>query len=202
MKIIIDLNWLVPLFDSNFFTGLATILTGVVAYLVYIKQKRDNKQKIARVIYIEVKDCENIFTLVKRSGVVNLSNIRKLPITNSWDKNKYLFANDFDDSEISMIDIFFGECKLLNWEFEEAYNLPSFWKEKSRIVAEKHAIYSEESDTNNQYESRKNKLKMFEADDYFWQPNFPLKQIIERIKNIDNISTTVTGAKLKRIAQL
>jgi len=202
MKIVIDLNWLIPFFNSPFFAGLATILTGLTAYFIYLKQKRDEKQKIARVIFIEILDCEKIFSLVKKSGVVNLSNIRQLPFSSTWTEHKYLFANDLDNSEISFIDDFFAECKLINLELDEAYNLPTYWKEKARIVAERHAVYSEKNENKDLYEKAKEKLKKFEVDEYFWQPNFPTKQIVERIKGIGHISSTSTGTKFKQIANL
>lgn len=202
MTITIDLSWIIPFFNSPFFAGLATILTGSIAYLIYLKQKNGEKQKIARVIFIEILDCEKIFSLVKKSGVVNLSNIRQLPFSNTWSQCKYLFANDLNSSGISLVDDFFAECKLLNLELDEAYNLPGYWKEKARIVAERHANYSEETENKAHYEKAKEKLKKFEVDEYFWQPNFPTKQIVERIKNIRYVSSNLTGAKLQQIANL
>ena len=80
----------------------------------------------------------------------------------------------------------------------ESYNLPSYWKDKARIITEKHISFSEESKTKDEYEFKKASLKFFEEDSCWWQPHAPKQQIIKRIKTIQYISSTPTGKNLKK----
>src|SRR3989344_3342116 len=102
MRIVIDLSWVVPFFNSAFFAGFATILTGFIAYLVFLKQKGDEKLKAARIVLVEVIDGENLFSEIKSNGIINLTNIRRLPFGNSWNKYKYVFAKDLDGNELKL----------------------------------------------------------------------------------------------------
>ncbi len=189
-------------FDSNSFSGLATILTGLVAYIIFRLQKREERLKAARIILMEIEDCESLFNTIKQNGILNLSEIRQLPISDSWNKYKYIFAKKLKNSDLKLIDNFYNTCFLINKELNEAYSLPDFWREKGRIVAEKHASFSESSKDKKEYEEMKEKIKLFEEDSYWWQPFEPSKKIIERIKSIQYITTTPTGDRLKEIAKI
>ncbi|PIP33184.1 hypothetical protein COV53_01410 [Candidatus Gottesmanbacteria bacterium CG11_big_fil_rev_8_21_14_0_20_37_11] len=201
MKFIIDLSWIVPFFNSAFFAGFATILTGLVAYFIFLRQKHDEKLKVARIILVEINDCENLLDNLKVNGI-NLTNIRQILPVNSWNKYKHLFAKDFDARELKLIDNFYQECSLLNQELNESYSLPNYWQEKAKIIAERHASFSEKSKNKEEYEIMKKKIKFFEEDTYWWQPNAPKDQMIQRIKLIKDITTTTVGEKIKEIARL
>ena len=84
----------------------------------------------------------------------------------------------------------------------EAYSLPGYWQEKARIIAEKHAEYSEKSSSKKEYEALKRQIQLFETDSYWWQPNDPSRRIIERIKLLQYVTTAPTGERLKKIAKL
>jgi hypothetical protein len=201
MKIEIDLGWVIPFLNSNFFMALVTFLSVISVLWIYKRQKKDEKLKAAKVIWVEITDVENLLDNIKVTGI-NLTNIRQIISTNSWSRHKHLFAKEFDERGLKLIDNFYSECGLLNEELHEAYNLPLYWQDKAKVIAEKHASFSESSKTLQDYELRKTGLKFFEEDDYWWQPNAPKKQMIERVKLIQYISTTPTGEKLKKIAGL
>lgn len=202
MKLILDFSWIISFFNSQFFTGLATILTGAVAYFIFRKQKFDDRLRVARIIMVEISDCETLFNSIKSDGVINLSNVRRLPFENSWDKYKHLFAKILDSTDLRLVDNFYGTCVLINQELQEAYSLPNHWREKGRIIVERHAEFSQKSATRDEYELQKKQIKFFEEDEYWWQPFAPSKYIIERIKGLQFITTTPTGEKLKKIAKL
>lgn len=201
MKIVIDISWVIPFLNSNFFVALVTFLSVITVIWIYRKQKEDEKVKAARIIWVEVIDAENLLDNIKNNGI-NLTNIRQAIPTNSWSKHKHLFAHEFDQRGLKLIDNFYSECELLNKELAEAYNLPLYWQDKARIIAEKHISYSELSKTKQEYEAKKASLELFEQDSYWWQPNAPKQQMVERVKLIQYISSTPTGEKLKDIANL
>ncbi|MDO8658729.1 MAG: hypothetical protein Q7K55_08360 [Candidatus Levybacteria bacterium] len=201
MRLTIDFNWLFPFLNSNFFVALATILSVAAILGVYKRQKVDEKLKAGRIILVEINDCENLLDNLKVDGI-NLTNIRLILPINSWNEYKHLFAKDFDGRELKLIDNFYQECALLNQELSEAYSLPNYWQGKAKIIAERHASFSEESKNKEEYEIMKKKIKFFEEDTYWWQPNAPKNQMIERVKLVQYISTTPTGERLKKIAKL
>lgn len=201
MKIETYICWIISFLNSNFFVALVTFLSVVAVIWIYKKQGEDEKVKAARIIWIEIVYVENLIDNIKNNSL-NLTNIRQVMSTNSWNKYKHLFVNEFDQTSLRLIDNFYLQCELLNKELKEAYNLPLYWQDKARIIAEKHISYSEKSKTNKEYEQKKAKLALFEQDNYWWQPNAPKQQMIERVKLIQYVSLTPTGEKLKDIAKL
>lgn len=188
--------------NSNFFVGITTVITGGVAYFLFLKQKGEERQKAARIIWIEILDCENLFDNLKSLGAINLAETRRLPHSNSWGEYKHLLAKKLKETDLKLIDKFFGVCDLVNKELDEAYSLPNFWREKGRIIAEKHLQYSEESSTIEEYKERKKRVGFFEADNYWWQPFDPPKSIMDRVKTLQHVTTTPTGERLRKIAKL
>lgn len=201
MKFVLDLTWLSAFFDSASFTGFATILTAIAAYLIFLQQRRDEKTKAARIILVEISDCEDLLDAIRTNGI-DFSNIRQLAISNSWFKYKHLFANDLDARQLKLIDNFYKECELINNELKEAYSLPEQWKEKARIILEKQADISLKSKTRAQYDSAKKALTFFEQDTYWFQPNQPINKILNRIGRIQYITSTPAGEKLKKLARI
>lgn len=201
MIITIEISWLFPFLNSNFFVALITFLSVVSAIVVYKRQKRDEKIEASRIILIEITDLENLLDSIKTNGI-NLTNIRQIIPSNSWNKYKHLFALDFDERSFKLIDNFYTDCNLLNKELIEAYNLPMHWQNKAKALVNKHISYSESSKTENEYKAKKKKLEFFEKDSVWWQPNAPTKQIVDRVKLIKYISSTTTGKKLKEVAGL
>jgi hypothetical protein len=201
MKIEIDLDWLATFVNSNFFVALATFLSVLVVIWIYKRQKEDEKVKAAKIIWVEIADAENLLDNFKKNGI-HLTNNRQIISVNSWNKHKHLFAHEFDERELKLIDNFYTECELINRELDEAYNLPVYWQDKARLIAEKHINFSENSKNLQEYEIKKASLKLFEEDTYWWQPSGPKQQMIERVKLTQYVSSTQTGEKLKKIAQL
>ncbi len=201
MKFEVDLSWIILFFNSNFFVALVTFLSVLSAIWVYIKQKTDERTKVARIIWVEIVDAENLLDNIKTSGI-NLTNIRQVLSNNSWGQHKHLFAKVLDERGLKLVDNFYSECELLNKELNESYSLPSFWQDKARVIAEKHASFSETSKNKQDYELKKLSLKYFEEDGYWWQPSAPKQQMIDRVKLIRYVSSTPTGELIKNIAQL
>lgn len=197
----INFEWVIPFFNSNFFVALVTLLSVISIIWVYKNQKNDEKAKAAKIIWIEIGDVENLLDSIKTNGI-NLLNIRQIISVNSWSQFKHLFAKDLEERELKLVDKFYSECELLNKELNESYSLPLYWQDKAKIIAEKHISFCKNSKNIQEYELKKAGLKFFEEDTYWWQPNAPKQQMIERIKLIQYISSTPTGERLKKIAEL
>lgn len=201
MKIVLDLNSIADIFNTPFFSGISTIITGLIALSVYNMQKRDEKIRAARILLLEISDCESLLDSLKNQGV-NLVNTRKIISTNSWENYKHLFALDLDDRDLKLIDNFYQQCNLLNFELEEAYNLPNHTREKARIMIERHANFSENSINKDDYDNKKRSLDFFEKDAYWYQANAPKENLLKRIQMIQNITSTSAVEKIKKISKL
>lgn len=101
-------NEIVALLNTPLFTTIATLAAGVVAYLVYIKQKQDKKRDIANAILSEIRSAEiaidKVRDYVRDNEKVDI-NI-KIVEYNSWTKYRYIFSNDLDGDQWREISIF------------------------------------------------------------------------------------------------
>lgn len=117
------------IFENNLFYGvdltefakalipsLATASTAIAAYLIYLKQRRDDLQRIAATIYFEIQEADNAINRIKEQSPVNKYtspiNEQSPPVLpyNSWMTNKHLF------SKLLPMDLFIT----LNSSFEAA----------------------------------------------------------------------------------
>ena len=87
--------------NANLPSTLATILAAFVAFLVYRKQKSDNKRDAAKIILQEIRRAEDIISDYKQNGGYQFA--KKIIATNSWSKNLHLFVGDLDNDELDRI---------------------------------------------------------------------------------------------------
>lgn len=106
MSNVIDL-----IFNPEYFSGLATIFTGIIAWFVYINQKRDEKTKAAIIIMTEIRNAENSLDIIQdklHTGAT--SDFPSILSTNNWKVFGHLFAKDFDQDELQIITKFYDIC--------------------------------------------------------------------------------------------
>ena len=78
-----------------------TFLVGVLAYLIYRIQKRDNRRDAARIIIQEIRRAEDIIADYKHTGSYQFA--KKIIATNSWTKNIHYFVGDLTNDELDKI---------------------------------------------------------------------------------------------------
>jgi len=103
---------LIGFLNSPFFSGLVTLAVGTFAYVVYQKQKHDEKQRAAAVILLEIEEAEQQLAKVdtdKPFAAVNSEDVRLMPVS-SWNQYKHLFTHDFDRNETDKISDFYARC--------------------------------------------------------------------------------------------
>lgn len=103
--------------NSNFFVGLMTIVVGVSAIYIYLKQKRDKRREAARLILQEIRYAEQQIRIFRGADRYELY-IRLLP-TNSWNENIHLFVKDLEEHEIDMISSFYARAKYIDYLIEK-----------------------------------------------------------------------------------
>lgn len=95
--------------DSNLFNSIIVFLGATVAFWIYFKAKRDEKQQAALLIIIEIRQAEkHLNTLIQQT--LELILLPSLITTNNWEKYKHLFAKDLDSDNLDIISIFYSNC--------------------------------------------------------------------------------------------
>ncbi len=192
------------------FAGLTTIIAGLVALWVYLAQKKDKKINAARVILSEIRNAERKIDELRNSLRDFVNDLPSVLPTNSWTEYSYLFASDFDQDQLEEITAFYGACEVIEEALRKDNNF--FWvttEHRARITQTKLAdIIDRSVDKNSKVDSKKlDKLKKaildtFTSEGYSYSPSKSRTLITNYLEKITKITTTTTGSKLKKIAQI
>lgn len=98
--------------------GLITLVVGLLAIYLYLKQKADSKRDIAKLILQEIRYAEQQIRNSGR-GTRGYSLSSRLLPTNSWDDNIHLFIKDLKETEIDMISEFYSQAAYIDYLIEE-----------------------------------------------------------------------------------
>jgi len=109
--------------NSSLPSTLATILAGLVVFVIYFKQKMDYKRDAALLILQEIRYAEQqIGNARSYSDSESYPLAGKLLPTNSWYKNIHLFINDFKQPQIDLISRFYAQVEYLDLVIEKISN--------------------------------------------------------------------------------
>lgn len=97
---------------SGIFSGVATILTAVVAVLLVIWDRRNKKSDAAKIVLQEIRRAEDIMTDYIHHGEYKFT--RKIIATNSWAQNIHHFVNDLDQDELDRISTLYSTGQYLD----------------------------------------------------------------------------------------
>lgn len=87
--------------NSNFFVGLTTLLTAIVALCLYLIAEWRKKRDAAKMIIQEIRRSEQVIENLKLSEVFVLG--EKIIITNSWSTNMHFFVDQLNIDELDKI---------------------------------------------------------------------------------------------------
>lgn len=229
--LLVGLSWnhlpLIYLLNRTDLTlDIITLLAGLVALFIYFKQKDDEKKDIAKILFIEITNAENILKTAK----VNLDNslpsdfalsTKSMP-TESWSKNKYLFVREFDRLEWDEITEFYNKAELFDQAVEHNKSLFRRNEEQIRINLDRMlAIFTQENpidvsiiDTNlkekKKWENFQKTIDKFYYQfmrgifpNYFYRPDKPINDAKLYLSNINlQISSSTVCIKLKKLANI
>ena len=199
-------------FNSNFFTAIATLITGVFVITAYKWQQNLNKIQAARVLLTEIRIAEDRIIQIKDK--IDSKNLQDLPPvfpTKSWKMYAHLFVSDFDQDELKLINSFYDYGELIE-EFAKRNN-DYFWantEERARVTVQRLGQFIEEAFNNagtvNPDEFVKQKRDFLSTGfDNYNLPYAPVKTtegIKTYLSKIQNITVSSCGIKLKRLAKL
>lgn len=209
-------NEIVSLLNTPLFTTIATLAAGVVAYLVYIKQKQDKKRDIANAILSEIRSAEiaidKVRDYVRDNEKVDI-NI-KIVEYNSWTKYRYIFSNDLDGDQWREISNFYSNAELLDEVIRQANsvfegNADKIRSNMQRVLADMvgMSVINSSKDTAIDDLTRLNeKLAMFDQiydekkNSFVYTPQKYLNDAKRLLEDLHTISTTSTGDRIKRLA--
>jgi hypothetical protein len=193
----------------NLFSGLATLVTGSVAIIIYFFQKRDTKIQAARVLLTEIRIAEEridqIRDILEGNSSVDLPSI--FP-TKNWKNYSHLFISNFDQDELKLINSFYDYGEIIE-EFAKRNN-NYFWistEERAKIVARELAKNINKSfgktDPDKLVLNKRDYLNTgLDAHNRIYFPKKTLEGISDYLLKIPKITTSSCGSKLKKIARL
>ncbi len=207
-------------------TGV-TALVGVLAWVVYLAQKKDKKREAANSILLEIQGSESAVTKVKDAIQKEHLDIdvSVLPME-SWSANKHLFVRDFDQDEWSSITDFYNKAFLIDEAIR--YNKTAFANDVEQIRTNRQRVlakYAEEvidavtDDAKNNngvvqlntqelettYDLKAkafDRMYMNKQGEFSYKPQKPINDVKLYLTDFPKLTTSSIGIKLKKIAKL
>lgn len=202
---------------------VVTLFVGLAAYIIFLKQKADQKRDAAKIIFLEVQRAVEAINTIKANqptaGPPQLPyEVKTLP-TENWSKSKYLFINSFRPEQWLSVNTFYDLCKL----FDEALNFNNSYIEKNYDLYREHLhniegkLIEKEIEnilkTTNETKYREaikkvqnkinNYMKIYLETALPYNPQDPLLRAKKYLELIDtDILTSTTGEILRRIANI
>lgn len=186
-------------FFQYIFSGLATLVTGVVAWFVYLYSKRDKKIESATIILNDIFLAEKEINNIKKNKII--SDYSFILPSNHWNEAQHLFVRDFDSDELNKISEFFKSCSLAEESLKSVRSyLPISMDQKTRVIQEKLLELAETSNSEEEYQTKKEKiLQLFHSEEYWFLPSTPSNKLISFLENVEQLSLGSVGIKLKQI---
>ncbi len=203
--------------NSPFFAGLATIVTGGIAIIVYLLQKQSEKINAAVSILFEIRNAENKVDIIsEKLKSANALDLPRVLPSNSWEKYSHLFAKNFDEDEFRLINTFFNTCVFIEELVVRQNNY--IWitaDERGRITQQLlgqvyikfHEEAVENDDAQKKAQEKFDRLRVavtkhFTDDQYFYIPQRTLEGLKFSIDHLQKVTTTTCGLKLKKLAKV
>lgn len=194
------LDLIISLFNSSFFAGIATILTGTAVIFIYFSQKNEKQVQAARILSQEIRDAETNINIVSEKifskATQDLPQV--LPV-NNWKQFSHLFAKEFDQDQLKSINHFYTTCEIIQDMITKQNNF--FWttvEERQRVVQQKLAEMV--LNPTEQSAAMEKKLIEYENHAHHYSPMKTLDVIEFHLKMLQKISSTQVGEKLKQLS--
>ena len=189
---------------SDYFSGLATIFTGLIVVIIYYRQKSDSKVQAARVLLTEIRIAEERIDQIRDK--MNSNSTLDLPSvfpTKSWKNYSYLFISDFDQDELKLINSFYDYGEQIEESAKRSNDF--FWinvEERAKVTLQKLAKYIDESfgtENPSQGITQKRDFLSKNLDDFNlpYNPQKTLESVKTYLSQIQKITTSSCGLKLK-----
>lgn len=185
--------------------GVMTLLSVLMLYWLYKKQKNNQKEDAAKTIYLEILDIERNIENIQPINT-NVELIDKIIISDDhWKKNSHLFSQDFTQREMETINDFYKRSKIAQKLLNNIQKvMDSSIEEKANSIQRQ--FVEEASKTlgdRDNYESWKNKwLKTIENETYWFLPDTYKQRLNGLVDLIPKITQTNIGTRFSKMSKI
>lgn len=187
--------------SGDMLNSIVTFLVGLVAILVYWLTKKHEKRDAATVIVMDIRRAEQVVDSLLTRGVIDRS-LKTILYENNWAKYKHLFVSHLSTDEFAALNRFFESCveiaeakQRMNDVFYTTVNA------KAALLQEK-ILNIENPKTEKGKEERERLIKLFNEEEYVFDPQDPKTKININLNLLGRPSTGTAFGKLKKIAKL
>jgi hypothetical protein len=180
--------------NSEFFIALVTLLVGATAFILYIKQRRDNKSDSALLILQEIRYAEQVFRMSTQAGTMNFPIYEKLLPTNNWNRNIHLFLNELEETELDLISRFYSKASYIDLLVNKISDFKNQQINPTPVLREPPRIIINQTPVQNQTN--------ITAVPVMFDPMENTHNLLRIVSSeMADIYNTPTGEKLKRLAR-
>lgn len=196
--------------NSSSFSGIATLVTGLLVIVIYYIQKKNDKMQAARVLLTEIRIAEERIGQIREKIDSKIFNdFPPVFPTKSWKSYSHLFISDFDQDELRLINLFYDYGELI--EDYAKRNNEYFWiTTQERAKVQVHEIANiirdkseEQKDSDKEIsQKRDNLIKKMDLHNTTYFPVWTIDQIRAYLSKIQTVTVSSCGAKLKKLARV
>lgn len=185
---------------STLFQTIVILFTASFVLIVYFLSKKNEKRDAAVILLDEIRLAEKAIDEIRRNKTI--TELNAIMPVNSWFKYKHLFANELNQDEFSLVSQFYNRC-----EYAEKYRCvlydifnESVLEKAKHLQAKLIDIMAEDAlNKTSLYQARKKELiKLADNEDWLFRADRPVTNILEYIANINYITPTSSGEKLRK----
>ncbi len=174
---------------------------GLIAYIIYVRQKSDEKRKAARIILMEIRKIESNIKQYNKSDIWNIDSL-------VWNSNRnklnHFFVDGLDRDGMDYINSFYEQCN--NAEIQVLKQRRIFdiaLETKAAKFQEMLFKIANEVKDKQEYDMKKNHVReLLRQDEDLFEAKDPFLKLDKYIKEIKIVSGTVYFEKLKKIAKI
>ncbi|NCN52544.1 hypothetical protein GW943_01920 [Candidatus Parcubacteria bacterium] len=185
----------------------ATILTAVVAYIIYRASKADELQNGVRIIILEIKESERVIRSlleIKNAGGNYSTDLIRLTPYKGWARYSHLFIKKLTNDEYDQLNEYFKKCESLERYIEKNHNF--FWittEERARQneqLAAQYAFKNPTIEDDDYKEQIEQSLSLYFENTSSYSPAGIKTQMDRHLSSTNLITTTPLWNKLKELA--
>lgn len=192
----------------SFYSGIFTLIAGIIVFFVYLKQKSDEKIQIARLLLTEIRIIEKRIDEIKEKiSKGDSQNLPKVFSTKNWNNYAFMFINDFDQDELNLLNDLYYYGEIIEENIRKTQNF--FWiatEERSKLQIQKLGEFinpPNKEDIVTKYKEFDDKMSKILTDcGGAYIPTRGSDEIKFYLPKISKITTSSVGTKLKKIAKM
>lgn len=189
-------------FISNHFDGIATLFTGAFVFVVYALRRRDEKKSAATAILTEIQNAELEIDSLRNTKVIGV--LTTVLGINYWRQFGYQIIGKFDFLEQKEIIRFYNACEVAQHRvaFLQAERMNQMAEAGHELQRQIVRMCLEEKDPAVYAQKKTQMTDRFHAEGYWFTQNASKETLFEALNQVQKLSNSPIGQKLKKMARL